>query len=341
MKGQPLLVLSLIFSSWTLMRINVTNHNGLADVSIKPDLRIQDEASHQYAKTKAKTFIRISARRERSVALIPKIKSVFISLAPARDPYHHADFTQALMPIIPFMSLTERFAPPALSPSPLMPVPAPRADKRQLSGSFWLLTRSGGANATSSPTLGASQLGARILIPLQRIGTHSALSGSLRASAPLAGRDKEIGAGLSVKLTTEIPVEFTAERRFSLASGQGDRWALFVASGVNDVHLTKDLSIDAYGQAGLVGFKRQEFFAGGSMNVRKDLHLSSKVKTSLGAGLWADAQRGASRVDIGPEISAKFSDTPLPLRISAQWRFRVAGNAKPASGPALVIAGDF
>ena len=60
------------------------------------------------------------------------------------------------------------------------------------------------------------------------------------------------------------------------------------------------------------------------------------------AGLWAGAQRGAGRVDLGPAI-----ELGVPLgrqaraRIEADWRFRVGGRAAPGSGPAVVLAVSF
>ena len=62
----------------------------------------------------------------------------------------------------------------------------------------------------------------------------------------------------------------------------------------------------------------------------------------LGAGAWAGGQEGAVRLDVGPRVSL-----PLDLghgvssRIALDWRLRVAGNARPESGPALTIASSF
>jgi hypothetical protein len=61
----------------------------------------------------------------------------------------------------------------------------------------------------------------------------------------------------------------------------------------------------------------------------------------FGAGAWAAAQPHVSRVDIGPHAELRL---PLPgtnASLAADWRFRVAGNARPGSGPALTLAADF
>lgn len=62
----------------------------------------------------------------------------------------------------------------------------------------------------------------------------------------------------------------------------------------------------------------------------------------LGAGVWAGGQNGAVRLDIGPRVSIPLNlGKSVSSRIAIDWRMRVAGNASPASGPALTIASSF
>jgi hypothetical protein len=49
-------------------------------------------------------------------------------------------------------------------------------------------------------------------------------------------------------------------------------------------------------------------------------------------------QPGLYRVDAGPRLSYEFG---RGIRIHADYRQRLAGEAAPSSGPALTIAGDF
>ena len=42
-----------------------------------------------------------------------------------------------------------------------------------------------------------------------------------------------------------------------------------------------------------------------------------------------------------PQIVARIASDKGTIRIGGEWRFRVAGNASPANGPALTIGVDF
>ena len=251
------------------------------------------------------------------------------------------------IPLVPFKPMAfaqEGITAPLVGlakPDPAPPPALKEAKSLRLSGSFWLLTRRGINTGLTSPSLGASQWGGRALLPVASIGPQATLSASLRASAPLRGRGDEVGVGLSLKATRFLPIEMIAERRFAVSKREKDRWSLLMTSGFDEKRVTRSISVDGYGQAGIVGSKRRELFAGGSLSVRHDLSTSPALRTSLGVGLWGDAQKGASRVDIGPELVAKTTLGVLPIKVAAQWRFRALGNAQPSSGPALVLAGDF
>jgi hypothetical protein len=54
--------------------------------------------------------------------------------------------------------------------------------------------------------------------------------------------------------------------------------------------------------------------------------------------VWGSVQSAATvvaRVDIGAGITARL---PAGLAVSGDWRWRVAGNAAPGSGPAVTVA---
>jgi hypothetical protein len=44
---------------------------------------------------------------------------------------------------------------------------------------------------------------------------------------------------------------------------------------------------------------------------------------------------------VGPRLSIRLPGAARNLRVTADWRVRVAGDAAPGSGPALTIGGDF
>lgn len=61
----------------------------------------------------------------------------------------------------------------------------------------------------------------------------------------------------------------------------------------------------------------------------------------LGGMIASSAQPGVERLDIGPEIRLRLPVGQGGLRLSAEWRARIAGNARPASGPAITLITDF
>jgi hypothetical protein len=94
--------------------------------------------------------------------------------------------------------------------------------------------------------------------------------------------------------------------------------------------------IEAYGQAGLVGVDKPDLFADGAIRASTPLG-----PVEAGAGAWGGAQPGAARFDIGPQASIRLPIGRTAIRASAEWRFRVAGDAAPDSGPAFTLSTDF
>jgi len=60
-----------------------------------------------------------------------------------------------------------------------------------------------------------------------------------------------------------------------------------------------------------------------------------------GAAAWGGAQDDGERLDIGPTASVTFRLGDTRGRVAADYRFRVAGDAEPASGPALTLSAGF
>jgi hypothetical protein len=212
-----------------------------------------------------------------------------------------------------------------------------------LSGSLWMLARptSDRENLLRYGQIGGAQIGGRTLVGLGRAGSLGELAASIRASSPLKGSGQELALGLSLKAKVPIPLEIIAERRFSADQGASSKWALVAATGVDALPLTKSIRLDAYGQAGIVAGRSTELFAGASVELSTAVQESDKNSVHLGVGLWGDVQRGAARIDAGPELTVRLRLSDHPVRVSAQWRARLVGNAEPGSGPALVVASDF
>jgi hypothetical protein len=203
--------------------------------------------------------------------------------------------------------------------------------------SAWSFVRSGSAQPLAAAgLLGGSQAGARLTYRLNRDPARP-LALSVRVSTPL--RDAaaaEAALGLDWQPVRRLPVHLLAERRQALGRDGRSAFGLTAFGGVSDAPLGP-LRIDAYAQAGLVGARARDLFGDGS--IRLSLPLARGLR--IGAGAWAAAQPGLSRLDLGPQAAFRLPVAGRAVTIAADWRLRVAGNADPGSGPALTVATDF
>ncbi len=219
----------------------------------------------------------------------------------------------------------ERSADLGLPPS----VVAPRENR--LSGSLWLLARAGrGGGLATGGQLGASQGGFRVNYAFARAAFATA-----RVSAPFdgPGRQASIGIGMKGKRAGLL-----VERWVALDRGGRNDFAVIAYGGVDGVLLPAGARLDAYAQAGVVG---RDPFADGAVRVEREAATMGASTIAVGIGAWAGAQPGVGRIDIGPQIVARVPVAGRTLRLSTEWRQRVAGQAAPASGPALTLGMDF
>ena len=207
-------------------------------------------------------------------------------------------------------------------------------DRVQLTA--WALLRSPnglvGPNALASGgTLGGSQAGARLSYNVTR-----QIAATLRSSSPVGRRGGEVAAGVRVQPLASVPVWLTAERRQRLGRYGGGRnaFALFAEGGVYGRPLHWQLSLDAYVQGGIVGFRSRDRFIDGGLTVTRPVHRN----LSAGLGIWGGAQPHLYRLDAGPRVTVGVRNN---VRVHLDWRQRVAGNAQPGSGPAVTLAGNF
>jgi hypothetical protein len=221
---------------------------------------------------------------------------------------------------------------PGIGPASAISTPLPPRPNRW-SGSAWLLARGDLGQPSLAPggTLGGSQAGGRLMYRLDR---HWSLSA--RAYVPLrrpAGA--EIAAGLDWRPFASIPVSLLAERRQAIGSEGRSAFSITAYGGFSQA-LGSRFRIDGYAQAGFVGLRSRDAFVDGSLRA-----VAALGRFELGAGAWGGAQPGASRLDVGPSLSYRLPVARNNVRIEADWRFRIAGEALPTSGPAVVIATDF
>lgn len=247
------------------------------------------------------------------------------------------------------------FSPPVLQPkaralvSPAAPVgeltlfqPLPRrsSSRSRWSGAAWAFVRRGGAGQLAAGgLLGGSQVGGRVSYRLNRDAARS-LALSARTYAPLASMDAaEIALGIEWKPLAALPVTLLAERRQAVGADGRSAFSLLAYGGVSDRPVAGPVRLDAYVQAGVVGLRARDLFADGSMRLTVPVDAQRMLKA--GFGLWGAAQPGLSRLDVGPHISMRLPIRIANVRLAAEWRVRVAGNAAPASGPALTLSTDF
>ena len=102
-----------------------------------------------------------------------------------------------------------------------------------------------------------------------------------------------------------------------------------MVGGVSQVRLPADFRLDGYGQAGAVIRDRLGGFVDGQLRAAHPLGARGRI------------QRRVERLDIGPSLGAALAVAKRTLRLTLDWRERIAGNARPASGPALTLGTDF
>ncbi len=225
----------------------------------------------------------------------------------------------------PFTASEAAFAPPRSGP---------RIASRW-AASAWLFGREGGKAALApAGTLGGSQIGARLTYRLNADPARS-LALSARFYSPLKDFDAaEVAVGADWQPVAFVPVRILAERREAIGRSGRSAFSLLAYGGVSQKQVVGPLELDAYAQAGVVGARSRDLFADGS--ARLSVPVVARVR--VGAGLWGAAQPGVARLDVGPTASWRIAPR---IGLLADWRFRLAGNAAPGSGPALTLSTDF
>lgn len=236
------------------------------------------------------------------------------------------DAPSVFPPIAPAFARTETAA---------FPPPLP-ASRRRWSASAWLLGRREGAPTALAPAglLGGSQAGGRLLYRVNGDAARPlAIAG--RVSAPLRGAGAEAALGIDWRPLARLPVHLLVERRQDLDGNGRSAFAATLYGGAS-ARLPAGARLDAYAQAGAVGLAARDLFADGAVRI-----AVPTGPVEIGGGVWAAAQPGIARLDAGPQVSLPLHARNVRLRLSADWRFRLAGDAAPGSGPALTLATDF
>lgn len=238
--------------------------------------------------------------------------------------------------------------PAALPPPPAIAAIAAGRDgppARHWSADGWMLMRGGGGIAGAGPsvaTYGASQVGAVLRYRLWP-GDRHRLTTYLRVSAALGGSgEREAALGLAARPLAALPVVIAAEGRVGRLSGRTvARPAVMAVTELAPIAVAKSARAEFYLQGGYVGGLGATPFIDGQLRADRRIARLGPAELRGGGGIWGGAQQGAERLDIGPAASLQVSQGRAAMRLGIDWRFRLAGSAAPASGPALTISAGF
>lgn len=238
----------------------------------------------------------------------------------------------------------------ALLPASPVPPAAPASTRRasRWTADGWLLWRDDTTTplASGRPSYGRSQVGAVARYSLAPASGHRPQA-YLRAAAALQGaREEEAALGLSARPLATVPVRVAAELRVSqrdsrFAGGTQLRPAVYAVTELPAQSLPLGASAEAYAQAGYVGGAARTAFVDGQVRVDRSVLRNDDFDLRAGGGVWGGAQRGSARLDVGPSASLMFDLGEGRGRLAADYRFRVAGDAEPASGPAITLSAGF
>lgn len=237
---------------------------------------------------------------------------------------------------------------PILAPPPFAQAARPKADMpSRWSADAWVLVRRSGGSGLgaglSPATYGASQAGAVLRYRLAPASVYRPTI-YLRASRSLDGpAQSEAAVGVSARPIPQVPIVAAGEvRAFHDAFGTRLRPVALAISEFSPVELPHGLRGEAYVQAGYAGGKGATAFADGQVRLDRSVLRAGPADLRLGAGAWGGAQKGAARLDAGPSLSATLPvGNRVFARASIDWRFRLAGDAAPGSGPALTVSAGF
>ncbi len=251
------------------------------------------------------------------------------------------------MPTVDRIALSFSPGQPAATAQPITPWPLPRQGAQPSKLNFYAYSffrsnaQAGGPVSTGQ--YGGSQSGFVATYGLARFPDgkgHSRLA--LLARGAIAHEEpgeRELAAGLRWQPSPHVPLTVTAERRFRNA--RSDALAIYLAGGKSQVALPLRFRLDAFAQAGLVSGNDGGPFFDVVTRAERDLATVAKAPVTLGGGVWSGGQEGIFRVDAGPTVGTQIPVGNARLRVNADWRFRIAGDARPASGPALTLSTSF
>lgn len=370
-QGQPVLFLGLLLAGWCLVRI-VTWQNPWPDTLPLPD-------SLRFAGSDLRPADREAGREGAlPVRALPEDRTEMLPVVPAWEQlppaYEPLELPSTMAPVP--SDGTEHFdthrravGHNLLFAAGMASLPMPRAVSALLEGSRrtipprspavplryaspwrvdgWVVLREGRSRlvdvGTRPSSYGASQLGAVLSYDLAP-GTARAPAAYARATRALVeGGETEGAVGLRFRPIANFPLAAHAEVRVTERPGRPAeiRPAAFAAGGFEQVSLPARIRARGYGQAGYVGGDFATPFVDGSIVAEREMARFSLGRVSVGGGIWGGAQKGATRLDLGPSVTVDLRLGATPARIEADYRWRIAGDATPGDGGVLTLSTGF
>jgi len=356
--GKPLRFLGAVIGGWVVLRLGVVAMPLFLEPEEDMEIASTDKST---LKKRTPTLVRPGAVALQASPIEPAILS---QSHPDRWLPPRANGTaQAPRPSLP-PRMPEK-APPASALIATASVPAPAASAQPKSqseaptqfpasisqasrASRWSLTgwmlwrREAGSGLAQAPLLGGSQAGARLDYALWSGGGRSlSLYGRVTRAMerPYA---EEAALGISLRPVGGLPISLLAERRQRLGAGSRSGFAFMAAGGIGPKAVAPRLEVEGYAQAGIVALPGSDGFADGRISLDYRLtRKSAQPDLAVGVAVSGAVQTGTSRLDIGPEVRLRLPIAGGHMRLSAEWRQRVSGNARPASGPTIAMVADF
>jgi hypothetical protein len=237
-----------------------------------------------------------------------------------------------------------RATPAAIPAFPQLAGDTARASSQRWSGDGWLLLRRDTTTPVTSGrgSYGRSQVGAVLRYRLAMSSGHRPAA-YVRVSTALAdANEPEVALGVTGRPIPGVPIALAVEGRVArLGGGSEARPAAYAYSEFPPLKLPLGARGEAYAQGGYVGGRFATAFVDGQVRIDREVVRLGPAELRAGGGAWGGAQKGAKRLDIGPGATIAVEVDQVPVRMSADWRFRVAGDANPSSGPALTISTGF
>ena len=216
---------------------------------------------------------------------------------------------------------------------------------RRWSLDAWVFARQDADLAGFGPrpgTLGASQAGYVARFNLTPNSRHALSLYTRFSKALIDGGETETAIGAQVRPYGPLPVTLHAEARATrVGSRSFIRPAAFLTTGFYDVGLPFDFTGRGYAQGGYVGGDFATGFFDAQLLAERRVTQWGGLDMRLGAGTWGSAQQGAHRIDVGPLLSYGFELGDKPMRLQADYRWRVAGEASPGDGAAVTLSTSF